>query len=76
MSDELLPCPFCGDTSDMLNKKNGRGLYCYANAPSSDMQTWKHVCCLNCGAGHSSVDKWNTRVSALSNRSDSPKDSL
>lgn len=56
----LLPCPFCGDTIEMLNKNN-RGLYLYKSAPSSDMPTWQHVCCLNCGAGHSSVEKWNTR---------------
>lgn len=47
----LQPCPFCA--SDFL--------YIYGNAPSSDLQTWPHVVCMGCGAGHTSVEKWNTR---------------
>lgn len=47
----LQDCPFC----------NSSHLYIYENAPASDLKTWPHVVCLTCGAGHSSVEKWNTR---------------
>ena len=62
MSNDLLPCPFCGDTSDMLGEQEKRGLYLYHSDPSGDTKAWSHICCLNCGAEHASVDKWNTRV--------------
>lgn len=48
---KLHDCPFC----------NSSHLYIYENAPSSDAEATPHVVCLECGAGHSTVEKWNTR---------------
>lgn len=62
---ELLPCPFCGETykgaifGDFSSPKVG--LMVYPNAPNSDTTPTDHVCCLNCGAGMPSVEKWNSR---------------
>jgi hypothetical protein len=58
---DLQPCPFCGATHEALDKANGKGVYAYENAPSSDMQTWLHVVCLECGGAAPSVKAWNAR---------------
>lgn len=64
MRDDLLPCPFCGATERERDyaKGNRSGVFRYENSPHSEMQRWYRVACLTCGAGHSSVDKWNTRT--------------
>jgi hypothetical protein len=64
---KLKPCPFCGSkwegaiSGDSQSPKIG--LLVYDNAPSSDMKPWAHVVCLGCGAGQSTIAKWNMRVS-------------
>ena len=63
-SMKLLDCPHCGAKSDSLDKRNGKGVYAYQNAPSSDIQPWMHVACLECGSGSSSVETWNRRTKA------------
>ena len=49
---QLIPCPFCGSAN----------LHVFQNAPSSDMEPWPHVACLECGTGQSTIAKWNTRA--------------
>lgn len=63
--NSLKPCPFCGAKYEGAiagDRKINKGLYVYDNAPSSDMQQWAHVCCLDCGAGQNSIRKWNMRA--------------
>ena len=55
----LLACPHCGATQDDLDKRNGKGIYAYLNAPSSDIQPWLHVVCLECGGSAPSIEAWN-----------------
>ena len=57
----LLGCPHCGASPDALDKRTGKGVYAYMNAPHSDTQQWLHVACLECGSGSPSVQTWNRR---------------
>ncbi len=57
----LLACPHCGATAEALDKSNGKGVYAYMSAPSSDIELWLHVACLECGSGSPSVLVWNSR---------------
>lgn len=63
---KLKPCPFCGPKWEGAisgdRSTTRRGLIVYDNSPSSDMKSWAHVACLDCGAGHSSIAKWNSRI--------------
>ena len=61
---KLLDCPHCGATQNSLDKGNGKGIYAYHDAPSSDIQTWIHVACLECGSGSPSIETWNLRLKA------------
>ena len=60
-STALLACPHCGATAEALDKGNGKGVYAYTDAPSSDIEPWMHVACLECGSGSPSVKVWNSR---------------
>ncbi len=52
-------CPHCGATHAALDKQKRKGIYVYNNAPSSDMEQWPHVVCLECGCGAASIGAWN-----------------
>jgi hypothetical protein len=58
---DLLACPYCGATAEALDKRNGKGVYAYMGSPSSDIEPWMHVACLECGSGSPSAKVWNSR---------------
>jgi len=61
MDDKIESCPHCGATHESLDKRNGKGVYVYLNAPSSDVDAWPHVVCLECGGAAPSITIWNKR---------------
>jgi len=55
-------CPHCGERVEDLDKRMGRGVLVYKDAPASDWTPWDHVACLLCGSGSPSIEVWNQRV--------------
>jgi len=60
MSEELLPCPFCGDREYVISAEEG------------SRHNWYRVCCDNCTAKGEMADSkqqavklWNTRTPSL-----------
>ena len=58
MTDELMPCPFCGKANDLLTWHD----------PKTTLYPWYRIECDNCGAKGPGSDhgdheqQWNTRA--------------
>ena len=64
MGSAFPDCPFCGATADALDKRNGKGVYAYMNAPGKSHESTMHVACLECGSGSPSIEVWSRRQPA------------
>jgi len=54
-------CPFCGAKAEDLDKSKCLGVYVHFNAANSEDKPWRHVSCLECGAG-AKLETWNRRA--------------